>query len=136
MTDGIEYMNALDDRRRRRIAELEKELELARSGLDSLLAARSIASKSEREEQARPLKDRFPSFSGFLRTFLKEENMSQSDFASLLGLSSAAVSRWLGGVVPSMRNMAQMTNAICQLRPQWRTQEVLDLLNGFFRKEE
>lgn len=97
MTDGIEYMNALVDRQRRRIAELEKELELARSGLDSLLAARSIASKSEREEQARPLKDRFPSFSGFLRTFLKEENMSQSDFASLLGLSSAAVSRWLGG---------------------------------------
>lgn len=35
-------------------------------------------------------------------------------------------------MTPRKRNIAQMTNAICQLKPQWQMQEVLDLLNGFF----
>lgn len=130
--DGIGYIDNLIENQRKRIAGLEKELETAKSELDALLKTRSIILKSRRDQNAKPLRDRFSSFSEFLRTFLDEENMSQSDFASLLGLSPHALSNWLGGVTPRKRNIAQMTNAICQLRPQWQMQEVLDLLNGFF----
>lgn len=95
--DGIGYIDNLIENQRKRIAGLEKELETAKSELDALLKTRSIILKSRRDQNAKPLRDRFSSFSEFLRTFLDEENMSQSDFASLLGLSPHALSNWLGG---------------------------------------
>lgn len=95
--DGIGYIDNLIENQRERIAGLEKELETVKSELDALLKTRSIILKSRRDQNAKPLRDRFSSFSEFLRTFLDEENMSQSDFASLLGLSPQALSNWLGG---------------------------------------
>ena len=95
--DGIGYIDNLIENQRKGIAGLEKELETAKSELDALLKTRSIILKSRRNQNAKPLRDRFSSFSEFIRTFLDEENMSQSDFASLLGLSPHALSNWLGG---------------------------------------
>ena len=64
--DGIGYIDNLIESQRERIAGLEKELETVKSELDALLKTRSIILKSRRDQNAKPLRDCFSSFSEFL----------------------------------------------------------------------